>query len=51
MAAELDEMVAGFRNRRLDGGALHLPVDGRADAEGPRGRPDRERALPGRDRA
>ena len=29
---------------------LHLRVDRRADAEGPRGRPDGERALPGRDR-
>ena len=50
MAAELDERVAGFRYRPLDAGPVHVRVDRRADAEGPRGRPDRERALPGRGR-
>ena len=50
MAAELDELVECFRNRPLDGGPVHVRVDRRADPEGPRGRPHRERALPDRDR-
>ena len=40
---KLPEPAAGWR-------AVHLRVDRRADAEGPRGRPHGERALPDRDR-
>ena len=50
MAAELDELVEGFRNRPLDARAVHVLLDRRADPEGPRGRPHGERALPDRDR-
>ena len=35
MAGELDEMVEGFRSRPLDAVSLHVPVDRRADPEGP----------------
>jgi len=51
MASELDEMVESFRSRRLDAGRpVHVRVDRRADPEGPRGRPDRQRARPYRHR-
>ena len=49
MAAELDEMVAGFRNRQAGQRPVRVHVDRRADPEGPRGRADGERACPGRD--
>ena len=49
MAAELDDLVEGFRSRPLDAGPYTF-VQLAAEPEGPRGRPHRERALPGRDR-
>ena len=41
MAKDLDAQVEAFRNRPLDAGPIVRR--GRADAEGPGGRPDRER--------
>ena len=50
MAAELDEQVEAFRTRPLDGGPYTFVAARRADPEGPRGRPDGQGALSGRDR-
>ena len=50
MAAELDELVESLPVPAAGPRAVHVRVDRRADPEGPRGRPDGERALPDRHR-
>ena len=50
MAADLDEQVEAFRHPAAGPGPVHVPRRGRVDDEGPRGRPGRHRARPGRDR-
>jgi hypothetical protein len=50
MAAELDELVEGFRDRPLDRGPYTFCWIDALTPEGPRGRPDGERALPDRHR-
>ena len=50
MAAELDELADGFRSRPLDGGPYTFVQLAAREPEGPRGRPDGERALPDRHR-
>ena len=43
MARDLDAQVEAFRTRPLDAGPVHVRGRGRAGAEGPRGRPRRQR--------